>query len=121
MSGAGTVGVVDLGIGRRARAGAALLVASLLLLVPVLLPADVDTGLVGAVVALAVLVWAGHRELGAIHLVATAATTPVREARRVRHRAGIVRQTDPDAAGRARPRAPGPLHPEQVPGTVAAA
>ncbi|WP_060711688.1 DUF6412 domain-containing protein [Pseudonocardia sp. HH130629-09] len=112
---------MDLGIGRRARDGAALLVASLLPLAPVLLPAEVETGLVGAVVALAVLVWAGHRELGAIHLVATAATTPVREARRVRHRAGIVRQTDPDAAGRPRPRASGPLHPEQVPGIVAAA
>ncbi|WP_226351039.1 hypothetical protein [Pseudonocardia sp. ICBG601] len=111
---------MDLGIGRRARAGAALLVASLLLLVPVLLPAEVETGLVGAVVALAVLVWAGHRELGAIHLVATAATTPVREARRVRTGPGSSARPIPTRRA-SRPRAPGPLHPEQVPGVVAAA
>jgi hypothetical protein len=95
----------------RARDAAAVLLASLLaallVLVPFLLPADGETGLVGAVVALAVLAWTGRREPGSLRLVATTATTPVREALRSAHRAGAARQCDPDADGRPRPRAPG--------------
>ncbi|OLL71758.1 hypothetical protein Ae168Ps1_0132 [Pseudonocardia sp. Ae168_Ps1] len=95
----------------RVRDAAAVLLASvlasLLVLVPVLLPVDGDAGLVGAVVALAVLAWTGGRELGSLRLLATTATTPVREALRGAHRAGASRQCDPDADGRPRPRAPG--------------
>lgn len=104
---------------RRPYTGAALLASLLLLaavLAPVLFPPDGDAGLSGAVVALVVLAWAGRGRPGTVRAVLSAATTPAREAGRVAHRAGVLRQRDPDADGRPRSRAPGALRPEPATG-----
>ncbi|WP_125911456.1 MULTISPECIES: DUF6412 domain-containing protein [Pseudonocardia] len=107
------------GSARQSSTAAAVLAALFVLvavLAPALFPPDGDAGLFGAVVALVVLAWAGRGHPGTVRTVLTAATTPVREARRVAHRAGVLRQRDPDADGRPRPRAPGALRPEPATG-----
>lgn len=98
----------------RVRGAAALLLASTLLIGPLLVAGD--TGLVGAVVGLAVLAWAVRADLDAVRAVVSVATSPTRTIRRAVHADGTPRQCDPDAAGRPRPRAPGRLRPEQATG-----
>lgn len=95
------------------RYATAVSLASLLVLVPFLLLPAGEAGLLTAVVGLAVLAWAGHRDRTAVRSVVTSATT-VGTHRQVEHRAGVPRLRDPDAAGRPRPRAPGPRRPDQV-------
>ncbi|MEQ3549430.1 DUF6412 domain-containing protein [Pseudonocardia nematodicida] len=93
------------------RGAAAMVLATLLVLVPVLFTPDGDAGLLGAVVALALLACAGRGAGAQVRAIVTTATT-VRERHRAGRTLGVPRHSDPDAPGRPRPRAPGALRPE---------